>query len=333
MSQPTCVCCGQPLADGAYACTRETAKAAEQLRQISDMVPAARDIAHGLSRRGGEGASGKPGSRLPLDLMATAKLDAVQHELTKWIDHIGPIRGHMRPWFVFQGDPIVVAAHWLPAQLEWIRHQPDHEPDGHGNTWGAEQFLTDIAAAARVVAGIARGPAPQKYLGPCGALIVEDYERSEVNGVLHESATTRQCDGDVYVRGEASVGRCRTCGAEVARGEREIWLDEQVSSSDLAWTARGIADALGIHAKTLRAWATERRAPNGVILRRAKLSTYWHDGERLVPWVDPSPSEDVKARGPRLHYVGDVMALAKEAADRRAEVEARRTPEEVRVAS
>jgi hypothetical protein len=92
-SAPTCVRCGRPMADSAYACTAETTRAAEQLGQIGDMLPAARDVAHGLSRRAGGSATGKPGSRLPLDLGATSRLDKVQNQLTTWARHVSETRG------------------------------------------------------------------------------------------------------------------------------------------------------------------------------------------------------------------------------------------------
>jgi hypothetical protein len=94
MTAPTCACCGKPLADGAYACTHcAITKPGHQLRDIADMVPAARDIAHGLSSRAGGTSAGKPGSRLPFDLGATARLDAVQASLTTWARHIAETRG------------------------------------------------------------------------------------------------------------------------------------------------------------------------------------------------------------------------------------------------
>lgn len=329
MSENLCACCGKPLADGAYACvTCGITKPGEQLRQIADMTPAARDVAHGLSRRGGGGAGGKPGSRLPLDLGATSRLDAVEVVLTKWINHIGPIRGHTRPWFTHTGDPIGIAATWLTAHLEWMRHRPDQEPDEDGNTWGAQQFLADIAAAARVVAGIARGPAEQRYLGPCGALVVENYERTEHDGIIDESATTRECDGDIYAREGAPTGYCRTCGADVPTDLRRAWLDDEVRAH--AFTARDIADAHGINVKTIRTWAT-----------RGLLASYWRTGAGLVtPWIDPvldpalkgddmetrlgQISDEIQARGGRLHYVGDVLDLAAADAARRAEEQAKR---------
>lgn len=96
-STPLCVCCSRPTADG-YACvTCGITKPGEQLRAIADMTQAARDVAHGISRRGGGGAGGKPGSRLPLDLGATSRLDAVQSSLTTWARLIADERGFELP--------------------------------------------------------------------------------------------------------------------------------------------------------------------------------------------------------------------------------------------
>lgn len=196
-------------------------------------------------------------------------------------------------------DPIIAAARFLQAHLDWLRHRSATE---------IQECFADIAAAARVVAGIARGPSEQKYLGPCGAEISV--------GTLSQPDLTYACDGDVYGRAGAATGACRTCGATVDQAERRAWLDEQARDSDLAWTARNIADAYGLNPKTVRAWATDRYSGN-TLIRRARLATYWHNGEHLVPWVEPREGEDVKARGDRLHYVADVVDLAREAADRR----------------
>lgn len=286
MTAPLCVCCGRPTPDG-YACvTCGITKPGEQLRSIADMTPAARDIAHGLSRAEGGGASGKPGSRLPLNLRDTEALNQTERVLTKWIDHIGPIRGHPRPWFTHTGDPIAIAATWLTGHLEWMRHQPDQEPDNDGNTWGAQDFLADVAAAARVVAGIARGPAAQRYLGPCGAEIPV--------GTLAEPDRVHECEGDIYARDGATTGRCRTCGAEVATDLRRAWLDGEVRSH--AFRAAHIAEAYGVRANTIRVWAD-----------RGRLVAHGHDGE-----------------GRPLFNVGDVLDLAAADAARRETERAKR---------
>lgn len=93
MSDPICVRCGRPLADGAYCCDRCASQAAEKLTLVVEVTPAARDVAQGLSRRSHGGGSGKPGSRLPLDLTAMAKLDGVQNSLTGWARVISEQRG------------------------------------------------------------------------------------------------------------------------------------------------------------------------------------------------------------------------------------------------
>jgi hypothetical protein len=181
-----CVC-GRPEPD-AFACASCSGKAAAQLRDVIDMVPAARDCAHGLSRRTGGSSTGKPGSRLPLDLGATARLDGIEKCLTRWSRQIASERGIAPPWATTYGDAITAASGWLSGQTEWIRHQgpttnrlwlhtfgwtPEEidtvDPDNPPNI--AVAFLTDVATAARVMTSLVRGPVSQHYLGPCSALI------------------------------------------------------------------------------------------------------------------------------------------------------------------
>jgi hypothetical protein len=88
----TCVVCTRPMPDVAYACPSCAGKAAAHLRDIVDMTPAARDVAHGQARRGSGGGGGSE-PRLPLNLGATQRLDAVQASLTTWARHIAAERG------------------------------------------------------------------------------------------------------------------------------------------------------------------------------------------------------------------------------------------------
>lgn len=306
------------MPDGAYACPAETAKAAEQLRNLADMVPAARDIAHGLSRRGGGGASGKPGSRLPLDLMATAKLDAVGNELGGWVRHIVEQRG-VYPARVPPGlDVLVPAARFLSEHLEWMRHRPE-----------VDEFLTDIDACARIVAGIARGPSEQRFLGPCGALaseidkIIDTYGEDPAVGLI-----ARRCEGDVYAREGAQHGRCRICGAEWSTAERRAWLDVEVRQR--AFCRTDIEDAYGIKANTVTTWWL-----------RGKLKAYWiTDAGLHAEWVELKPDPALKgsalarrkaeieaehkARGTKVFYLADVLELAAGDAARREEARATR---------
>jgi hypothetical protein len=307
VTAPTCVVCERPTADG-YACQHcGVTKPGEQLRQIADMVPAARDVAHRLSRNGGGGgASSKPGSRLPLDLTATAKLDGVQSALSTWARHVAEERGIIHAAAVINAggisgvdggageggrssddtDDLVASALWLTGHCEWIRHRPE-----------VDEFLTDIAAAARIVAGIARGPATQKYLGPCGADIeLPAPTATDPNAKLRYPA---ECDGDIYARVYADgtvarIGECRTCRATVVTVERTAWLDGEVRSH--AFRAAHIAQAYGIRPNTIRVWAA-----------RGLLVAHGHDREERP-----------------LYNVGDVLDLAATDAARRAEEQAKR---------
>jgi hypothetical protein len=198
-------------------------------------------------------------------------------------------------------DPIVAAVEFLATQLEYARHQP----------W-ADEFLTDVEACARIVSSTARGPAPQKYLGPCGAPAQVETttfadraagERTYVDGM--------QCDGDIYAREGASVGRCRTCGAEVASADRRAWLDAEVRAH--AFRAAEIANAYGINVKTIRSWATERQVRydhSGTCVQAARpAKLHPHGWDR-----DQRP----------LFLVGDVLDLAAQEAARREEARAER---------
>jgi hypothetical protein len=261
MSDNLCVRCDRPTPDG-YACSSCAYRAGDQLHELADMAPAARDVAHGLSRRaGGSGGSGKPGSRLPFDLGATSKLDAVQNRLSTWVGEVA--HGRSRPIPAprhLDDDPIVLWARWLAGHVEWIRHTDD-----------ADRFLTEVDECLRAVRSIARGPSEQKYLGPCGAVVqfetcpestkgmclsmLEGFARCDEGECVH--APDQLCTGDVYASRGSRTGRCRVCGAEVSTDERAAWLDGEVRSR--AFRASEIEDAFGVNANLIRQWATPAR--------------------------------------------------------------------------
>lgn len=276
-----CIRCGRPMADQAYADTHCTDRAAGQLRNIADMTPAARAEAQGLASHSGGGSTGKPGSRLPFDLGATARLDAVQGELATLARQIGEQRGRAVPLTLPRRGPvcpvcehescaairerepvdvIAAAALWLPAHLEWLRHRQE-----------VDEALDTIEACARVVTGIARGPAAQKYLGPCGATLGDDVTTVDPeHGEGIRTYVERECEGDIYAREGASAGRCRTCGAEVSTDARRAWLDAEARSH--AYTAAEIAAAYPIRANTIRQWLSR-----GLLVQHGEL-----DGRPLL---------------------------------------------------
>jgi hypothetical protein len=153
-----------------------------------------------------------------------------------------------------------------------MRHRPE-----------ADEFLTDVEACARVVRRIARGPAAQRYLGPCGALVLtpEPWEPG--------TPASAECEGDVYGPQGGKVGTCRTCGAQVAQDERKAWLDEVVRQ--YSYTAAEIASAYPIRRNTINQWASRNR---------------------LV-------AHDHNEQGRPRYNLGDVLELAAEDAARREE--------------
>jgi len=319
-----CAICGSTVGDAAYACARcGIDKPAGQLQAVADMLDAARDVAHGISRHaGGGGSTGKPGSRLPFNLAATSRLDAVQNELTTTVRHIASERGLVPPWVTSYDDPIAASVRFLlstPAgssrsNLEWLRHQRD-----------VTDWLPGIERCAQVMRSVVAGPRDHEYLGPCGAPTDEDVSvwDGEREWTMFEEGPP--CPGDIYAPRGASVGRCRDCGAEVASEDRRAWLDAQIRSE--AFTALEIARAYDIPVKTIRSWATDRpevRNPDGKLARSAtpaRLRSYWRTTAGLIaPWSDVA--EDLDA--PRLHYAGDVLDLAAADAARRAGEQAKR---------
>ncbi|WP_145830911.1 hypothetical protein [Actinoplanes teichomyceticus] len=265
-------------------------RARRQLAEIADLVPAARDVAHRQARRGGGGgASGKPGSSLPIDLGATARLDAVQNALSGWVRVIAEERGicpeihgggrtgsaGMEGMGSGGRDDLRASARWLVGMCEWMRHRAE-----------VDTFLTDVDASARALRGVVNGPRERKYLGPCGA--------DQVAAFAEGLADTERCEGDVYGWPGAEKGTCRTCGANVLQAERRAWLDDEVRQ--YAYTASEIAAAYPIRRNTINQWAS-----------RGRLAAHDHN-------------EQGRAR----YNLGDVLELAAGEAARREERRAAR---------
>jgi hypothetical protein len=280
MSDSLCAICGRPTPDG-EVCQAEADRADGKLQDITELAPDARLVAAGLVRRGGGSGSNKPGSRPPLNDSATDALDEVQSTLTTLARRIAEDRGLDVPRSG-RNDPIVTAARWLRGQVEWLRHAVD------GTEPYAVAAFDEIGHCAGRLRGLVNGPGEQKYLGPCGAEI--EVSEHEWEGVV----VTEVCEGDVHAYRGARVGRCRTCGAEVATSEREAWLDGQVRSQ--AFRASQIAEAYGVSVKTIRTWAA-----------RGQITEHGRDR-------DDRP----------LYNVGEVLDLFRALAVRRAEDEAKR---------
>jgi hypothetical protein len=176
-------------------------------------------------------------------------------------------------------DPLILAARFLAEHVEWIRHRPE-----------AAEVLADIDAARRILVGLIDGPAPGRYLGPCGAHVDVIGECDDPDCELADqehAVDTATCPGDVYAREGSDHGTCRTCGARFNVAERRAWLDETVAG--YTFRASQIADAYGIPPGTIASWVS-----------RGQLLPHGHD-----------------ERGRALYNLGEVLELARGAALRR----------------
>lgn len=216
-----CAICERPVPDTAYACSGCGDKAREHLDQITDLAEPARDVAHGQSRRG-PAVAGSGSSGLPINLSATARLDAITNNLIGWVRAVADDKGDtIQP----TGEPIADSARYLAGHTGWMRYQQ----------WAAEAFA-DFAAAGRVLRGIIDRPSDRRYLGPC------DHD---------------DCPADLYAPHGAAVATCRTCGTMHQVADRRDWLDRL--ARDHAYTATEIQEAYGIPAGRIRVWAHRGR--------------------------------------------------------------------------
>ncbi len=286
-----CRGCLPRQADDGNACGRCAAWLRGQLDVIRDLALDARAVARGEVRRSSGGASGKPGSRPPLNDGATDALDAIGNRLGTWVRHVIEERGITGP--TGSGDVLAACARFLAANLPWLVHRPE-----------LDEFAADVRDCASRIRGIVDGRAEMTFLGPCGALIQpQDGEQGDPRG-----AGTVECAGDVYGLRGAAKGKCRDCGTTVDANDRRAWLDGEVRQ--YAFTARDIADAYGVNVKTIRTWASRPRPDTG----EPALRSYWRTITGLVAqWEEPPEGEERY----RLHYVGDVLDLAAAEAARR----------------
>lgn len=228
-----CVVCGRPTPDG-YACVAETERACQQLTEIAELVPAARDVMYRQTST--SGSHSPPGPRDLLDYGAGARLDAVQTALTGWARIVADERG-AAVWVAVNGDIIGQAANWLAGQLVWLRHKEF-----------VDDVLREVGDCAHTMRGIVATPAGRVYLGPCGA----DRLRASIVGDQWESELV-VCDGDVYGRPGAATGRCRACGTDYEQEPLREKLDDMVRQR--AYRASDLKDAYGLNPATVRKWA------------------------------------------------------------------------------
>jgi hypothetical protein len=374
MTDPTCVCgCDRPCPDG-YARAECAARVRLALlgddRQddrpgLVDTAPAARDIAYGIAVVGtGGGSSGKPGSRMPLDLAVAAKLDAVQGSVTTWARHVAeersgglwvvtepprrePIAGPLcrsryecghdsckpirDPESVKAADPLEQAARYLAHNLEWLRHRPE-----------CDEAFSDLLAAAGVVRAIVAMRGGRKYLGPCGATLRPrpccdlHNENCEPSGDLCCQECTEAAHATFpvpHLDGSHCVLNTMTCEGDVygypgaASGRCRTCGAEHDQGERQAWLAEEASKAVARASLIADALRINVNTIRSWAFGRPEVVA--ENGvvvrEAKPPVLFP---RDHDSAGRPLYLVGDVRELARQAAERREAARAKREQRE-----
>lgn len=230
----TCVCgCGRTLIDG-FAALDCTERARQQLAEIANLVAPARHIAHRQTSGDGTGGAGVPGSRVPIDLGAGARLDAVQVALTGWAREIAEARS---VGVVPDGrDVIVLAAAYITQSLEIARHK----------RW-VDDMLREIGDCLTAMRHVTAPRRERIYLGTCGAA----WTDWNPDGTPLEAG---YCEGSVYGNVGADKATCKACGTRYAQADR---IRERAELAHSHWyTAAEIAEAYPgvVLAGTIRKW-------------------------------------------------------------------------------
>lgn len=176
---PTCVVCGRPMADQAYACSACGQKLAQTLSAASGHAEdaeavIARQTRHGAGSRGGSDAP------LPGDLTAAARLDDFAATIggwarivteesgrrPRWRPMAGPLCpatgercGHdscasiRRRW---PGSVLALETAWLSRQTGWLRRHP-----------AAGEAFADLHKACEDLARLNDGPTDKRLVGVC----------------------------------------------------------------------------------------------------------------------------------------------------------------------
>ncbi|WP_213452874.1 DUF1922 domain-containing protein [Rhizomonospora bruguierae] len=240
MSDPTCAACQRPDPTGGVCCHDCAGRARRSLHIVADLTGDARDVAHGQARRGTGRVGGGGGEvRLPLNLAATARLDAAQNELTGWARHVAGERGLPTP---AGADPLEVAARWLTGHVEWLRFREE-----------AFEAFEAFGDAERTVTTIADRPPERVIVGAC------------------------DCGARLYAPRGAAVATCRDCGQrwdvdksrDILRRHLAKMLATPAEIATMALYLDPDADRRRVR-HLITVWATRRRGGVPLITMRGR---------------------------------------------------------------
>lgn len=286
-----CAMCGRQQADTAVVCALCAGRAAQELHQLAELAPEL-DVTIARLGRTGNGGGGDR-DPLPVNLGASADAWAVVNTVTTWIRDIARSRGIRGLLFPRSSGPVCRTNAGVPACahlscLAICRSGQPVDVLAEAVRWlarqmdevrhwpGAVQILDELGDACVVAVRIVDRQTPRWYAGPCGS-------------VTSDGLTL--CSRDLYARAGASTVTCPACGARHEARARREWL-LAAAEDTLAW-AELAAQAL---------------AALDLPCTRSQIAGWAHRGRLAAHAPDPA--------GRVLYRVGDVIALAREAAAR-----------------
>lgn len=104
-------------------------------------------------------------------------------------------------------DPIIAAAQFLLAQLDWCRHATDEQGEAY-----AVGVFAEIGDCAGRMRSLVNGREPGRYAGPCNSVDAEG----------------KTCGRDVEARPGSNTGTCQACGARYDVDEQQAWMRSEI---------------------------------------------------------------------------------------------------------
>ena len=223
----TCVICGRPVPDQAYACPTCAGRLDRALAAVPELVD---ELETSIARQGrtqAPAARGSAAGLLPFDQAASDAYDRLVNAVATWARHVAYERGLELPEAPLHVDPLIGAAGWLRDQVEWIRHRAEVNEV-------VDDFAQCVAGARRAI----DRPPDRLYVGRC------------------------ECGTPLYARRGVEEATCRECGAVWGVDEQRQWMI--LASRDTLASAAAISRALTalgrpVAAGTIRQWGNRRR--------------------------------------------------------------------------
>lgn len=248
----TCTC-GKPTRNDAYVCDDCLDAFAKLLGEVT-WIDGELDITISKQRASGDAGAPSAEKPLPYDDRASAKADALRHELVQLV------RFCTEEGIKSRDDRGERPENTLPALSRWLMWRVD----GLAFNDMAQQFIADVSTAIRDCRRVIDLPPERSYAGPCP-----------------------ECKRDLYHRPNAAQVTCSGCGQRWDVGEVVAWMRGRIEAemTDRLVTAREgatLLSRLGMETAqgTIDKWH-----------HRALLAEAGHTaaGHRLYRWDDLIP--------------------------------------------